>query len=89
MDATTLASALKSSSSDRSAIGCLVHQMRDIMHLEFSSCTVYVCNQSCNKVADCLVVHGAYVLTSRYEVFMSQVPDYVMDLILVNLPISI
>jgi len=86
MDATVLASAIESSCIDRSAIGGLVHQMRDIMHVEFSFCTVSVCNPSCNKVADCLAFHGAYVLSSGFEVFLSQAPDYVKDLVLGHLP---
>ena len=86
MDATVLVSAIKSSCIDRSAIGGLVHQMRDIMHVEFSFCTVSVCNPSCNKVADCLVFHRAYVLSSGSEVFMNQVPNYVKDFVLGDLP---
>ena len=85
MDATILASALKSCCVDRSAIGGLVYQIRDIMCDDFSCCTVSVCNRSCNKVADCLAFHGAYVLSSSSEVFMNQVPDYV-DLVLGDLP---
>ncbi|CAL4921257.1 unnamed protein product [Urochloa decumbens] len=86
MDATVLASALKSRSIDRSAIGCLVHRLRDLMHSEFTFCTVSVCNRSCNQVADSLAAHGAYVMTSGSDVFMSQVPDYVMKLVLGDLP---
>ena len=79
MDAAVLASALKSCCVDRSAIGGLVYQIRDIMCDDFSCCTVSVCNRSCNKVADCLVFYGAYV-------FMNQVPDYVKDIVLGDLP---
>jgi len=86
MDATVLATALKSCCVDRSAIGGLVYQIRDIMCDDFSCCTVSVCNRSCNKVADCLAFHGAYVLSSGSEVFMNQVPDYVKDLVLGDLP---
>ena len=86
MDATVLASALKSCCVDRSAIGGLVYQIRDIMCDDFSCCTVSVCNRSCNKVADCLAFHGAYVLSSGFEVFLSQAPDYVKDLVLGHLP---
>ena len=72
MDATVLASALKSCCVDQSAIGGLVYQIRDIMCDDFSCCTVSVCNRSCNKVADCLAFYGAYVLFSGSEVFMNQ-----------------
>jgi hypothetical protein len=45
-----------------------------------------VCKRSCNQVADCLAAHGAYVLTSGSDVFMSQVPGYVRNLVLGDLP---
>ena len=63
-----------------------MYQIRDIMCDDFSCCTVSVCNRSCNKVADCLAFHGGYVLSSGSEVFMNQVPDYVKDLVLGDLP---
>ena len=59
------------------------------MHVEFSFCTVSMCNRSCNNVADCLAFHGAFVLSSGSEVFMSQAPDYVMDLVLGDFPNSV
>ena len=61
-----------------------MYQIRDIMCDDFSCCTVCVCNRSCNKVADCLAFHGAYVLSSSSEVFMNQVPNY--DFVLGDLP---
>ena len=48
-----------------------------------------MCNQSCNNVADCLAFHGAFVLSSGSEVFMSQAPDYVKDLVLGDFPNSV
>ena len=63
-----------------------MYQIRDIMCDDFSCCTVSVCNRSCNKVADCLAFYGAYVLFSGSEVFMNQVPDYVKDIVLGDLP---
>nr|TKW37180.1 hypothetical protein SEVIR_1G032400v2 [Setaria viridis] len=41
---------------------------------------------SCNLVVDCLVTHGAYVLISSSDAFMSQVSGYVMNLVLGDLP---
>ena len=51
-DASVLASALRSIEIDRSASGCLVRQIQDLMQMEFSCCSVSLCNRSCNKVAD-------------------------------------
>jgi len=88
MDATILVVAVKSSSVDRSSIDALVFKIRDVMQSEFSSCTVSLCNRNCNKVADCLALHGAYVLESGSDMLMSQVPSYVMDLVKGDLPVS-
>ena len=51
-DASVVASALCSMEIDRSANGCLVRQIQDLMRMEFSCCLVSLCNRSCNKVAD-------------------------------------
>ena len=71
---------------DRSAIGCIIRQMRDFMQFEFSSCTVSVCNRNCNKVADSLATYGASVLDSGSSVLMSQVPEFVSVLVSGDLP---
>ena len=81
-----LANALKSTNLDRSIIGALVIQIRDIMETKFSCCDVSFCNRSCNKVADALAVHGTYVLDSGSDVLMSQVPLYIMNLVSGDLP---
>ena len=75
-----LANALKSPSLDRSIIGALVVQIRDIMQSEFSFCNVLYCNRSCNKVADSLADHGAYAVECGSDVLISQVPLHVMNL---------
>ena len=80
-DSIVHANALKSPNLDRSIIGALIVQIRDIMQTEFSFCDVSFCNRSCNKVADALAVHGAYVLESGSDVLMSHVPLYVMNLV--------
>jgi hypothetical protein len=56
------------------------------MQIEFSFYDVSFCNRSCNKVADALVVHGAYVLESGSDVLMSHVPLYIMNLVIGDLP---
>jgi len=87
MDATVLATTLRSTDVDRSCIGALVVQIRDIMQSEFSSCTISVYNRNCNKVADSLATHGAYVLEGGSCVYMSDVPWYVMDIVSGDLPL--
>ena len=54
--------------------------------MTISPAVLSLCNRSCNKVADCLAFYGAYVLFSGSEVFMNQVPDYVKDIVLGDLP---
>lgn len=73
MDASVLATSLKSTDVDRSSIGALVVQIREMMQSEFSSCVVSVCNRNCNKVADSLVTHGAYIIEAGSCVYMSDV----------------
>ena len=51
------------------------------MQSKFSSCIVSVCNRSCNRIADSLATHGAYVLEAGSCVYMSDVPFYVMDIV--------
>jgi len=46
------------------------------MRSEFSFCNVSLCNRSCNKIADCLAIHGAYVLDPGSCIYMSEVPSY-------------
>jgi hypothetical protein len=53
----------------------------DMMQLEFSFCTVSLCNRNCNKVADYFAIHGAYVLHVGPHVFMSEAPSYGMDFV--------
>ena len=51
-----------------------------------SPAVLSLCNRSCNKVADCLAFYGAFVLFSDSEVFINEVPDYVKDFVLGDLP---
>jgi ribonuclease HI len=85
-DASILASAINATGIDRSPIGCLVYQIRDLMQSDFSTCSVSVCNRNCNKVADCLAGYGATVLNLGSEVLMSQVPVFVSELVSGDLP---
>jgi hypothetical protein len=86
-DAMVLATALKSTNIDRSSIGALVYNIRDMIQSEFSFCNVSLCNRSCNKVADCLAIHSAYVLDPSSCIYMSEVPSYVMDIVSGDLPL--
>jgi hypothetical protein len=86
-DAVVLATALKSTSIDRSSIGALILHIRDIMHSDYSFYNVSLCNRSCNKVADCLATHGAYVLDAGSCIYMTEVPSYVMDIVSGDLPL--
>jgi len=79
-DASVLASALRSIEIDRSASGCLVRQIQDLMQMEFSCCSVSLCNRSCNKVADQLATYGTSMLASDSDMYMSHVPEFVKEL---------
>jgi hypothetical protein len=58
------------------------------MQAEFSFCDISFCNRSCNKVADALAVHGAYVLESGSDVLMSHMSLYIVNLVSGNSPKS-
>ena len=85
-DASVVASALCSMEIDRSANGCLVRQIQDLMRVEFSCCLVSLCNRSCNKVADQLATYGTSMLASNSDMYMSHVPDFVKELASGDLP---
>jgi len=80
-DAFQLGCALKSAEMDRSPYGALFMQVRELMYSQFRQCNISVCSRICNKVADCMATYGACVLTSGSQVFMSQVPSFVFDLV--------
>ena len=84
--AIVLANALSSADVDRSAIGSLVHQIRDLVRFEFSSCIISSCNRECKNIANCLAKYGANVLYPGSEELMSQVPVFVRNLISDDLP---
>lgn len=86
MDNTVLAYSLKRNEIDRSAVGSLVHQARDLMRFEFSYCNVSICNRCCNKVTDCLASYGHCVLSSGSELLMTGGPEFVSDLATGDLP---
>ena len=56
------------------------------MCFEFSSCIISVFNRECNKVADFLAKYGANVVAPGSDELMSQVPEFVRDLISGDLP---
>ncbi|OQU93325.1 hypothetical protein SORBI_3001G521001 [Sorghum bicolor] len=80
-DASMLGYALKSTDLDRSPLGALFIQIRELMFFQFNSCKISVCSRICNKVADCMAVYGACVITSGSHMFMSQAPPFVSELV--------
>ena len=80
-DASVLVSALRSIDIDRSVHGCLVRQIQDLMQMHFSCCSLSLCNRSCNKVANLLATYGASMLASDSEMYISQVPEFVKELV--------
>jgi len=66
-DATNLERGLRSNELDRSLEGGLFRQIRDFIHHSFAQCVVRACPQSCNKVADSLLLMGRalYALVRR------------------------
>jgi hypothetical protein len=73
-DAMELKKALTTMNLDRSVEGSLFMQIRSFMNTSFDHWCVQHCPRKCNKVADCLAMYGASVVSSGSTVFMSQVP---------------
>ena len=80
-DASMLGCALKSTDLDRSPLGALFIQIRELMFFQFNSCKISVCSRICNKVADCMAAYGTCVITSGSHMFMSQAPPFVSELV--------
>jgi hypothetical protein len=61
--------------------GSLLRQIRDFIGLSFDYYDIRHCPRNCNKVADCLAMHGASVVSSGSTVFMNQVPTFLSNLV--------
>jgi hypothetical protein len=77
-DASVLGHALDSEEMDH---GALFRQIRELMRLHFSVYKISMYSTVCIKVADCIAFYGAFVVASGSHVFMSQVPDFVSDVL--------
>ena len=80
-DATELVRGLTTTELDHSVDGCLLKQIRDFITSSFDYCIIQHCRRNCNKVADCLAMHGASVVSSGSAMFLSQVPTFVSNLV--------
>jgi ribonuclease HI len=68
-DSTSLSEAMSSPNWDRSPLGSLFKQNRDLMRSEFVICKVSVCSRVCNRVADCSSV------ADNSRIFLDHAPD--------------
>jgi hypothetical protein len=80
-DATELVRGLTPVDLDQSVDGCLLKQITDFIGFSFDYCDIRHCPRNCNKVADCLAMHGVSVVSSGLTVFMNQVPTFVSNLV--------
>jgi ribonuclease HI len=80
-DVTELVQGLTSVDLDQSVDGRLLMQIRDFIGLSFNYCDIRHCLRNCNKVADCLAMYGASVVSSGSTVFVNQVPTFVSNLV--------
>jgi hypothetical protein len=80
-DASVLGHALDSEEMDHGTYGALFRQIRELMRLHFSVYKISMYSTVCIKVADCIAFYGAFVVASGSHVFMSQVPDFVSDVL--------
>ena len=80
-DATELVRGLTSEDLDHSIDGILLKQIRDLIESDFVYCEIQHCPRNYNKVADCLAMYGASVVSSGSLVFMSQAPTFISELV--------
>jgi len=80
-DATELVRGLTTTELDQSVDGCLLKQIRDFICSSFGYCSIQHCPRNCNRVADCLAMYGASVVSSGSTEFLSQVPTFVSNLV--------
>jgi len=80
-DATELVRGLTSEDLDHSVDGILLKQIRDLIESDFVYCEIQYCPRNYNKVADCLAMYRASVVSSCSSVFMSQAPTFISDLV--------
>jgi hypothetical protein len=80
-DATELVRSLTSLDLDQSVDGSLLGQIRDFIGLSFDYCDIRHCPRNCNKVADCLAMYGASMVSSGSTIFMNQVLTFVSNLV--------
>jgi len=85
-DAEILGRALTSEEYDRGSDGGLFRQIRNLMDSQFVFCSVSVCPRICSSVADKLAAHGASAINAGSCVFMSQIPNFVYDLVSSDMP---
>lgn len=76
-----LKQALSTTNLDHTVEGSLFKQIMGFMNTYFDHLCVCRCPIECNKVVDCLAMYGASVLSSGSTVFMSQVPDFVTNMV--------
>lgn len=84
-DATELVRGLTLVELDQSVDGSLFKQIKDLIRASFDYCSIRHCPRNYNKVADCLAVYGASVVSSRSIAFMSQIPSFVTSFVSENL----
>jgi hypothetical protein len=84
-DATELVRGLTLVELDQSVDGSLFKQIKDLIRASFDYCSIRHCPRNYNKVADCLAVYGASVVSSRSTAFMSQIPSFFTSFVSENL----
>ena len=68
-DAQILASALTSTSYDRSELGMIFREIKTRMNFDFLCCKISKCSRDCNSIADVLASYGAALGHSQCRLY--------------------
>ena len=80
-DAQILASALTSTSCDRSELGMIFREIKTRMNFDFLCCKISKCSRDCNSIADVLASYGAVLDAGESSLWLDQAPNFVLSMV--------
>jgi hypothetical protein len=80
MDATVLKKAITSQDYDLSPLGSLFREIKSLLCIAYDVVKISVCKRSCNFVAHELAARGALLGDGNHDVWVADLPQYVLDL---------
>jgi len=79
MDSAVLKQAISSEDYDLAPLGALFQEIKFQLRVAFENVNPYVCHRSCNNAAHVLAAHGASLGDGKYEIWLGQFPELVLN----------